>query len=629
MPYRSIRYRQTCPLRLTTCSMFIFSISLNAFAIQNPKKNTALNIRTPTPICLQQQAHTYRFDYQDQSRTPARLFGSGALSPQASKNDNQMRVELNLTGTFTAFCVKQQPYAVESITFNDVRLSQKGLASPKSLPLPSTSLFLVDKHNPALLFQTSIDPIFRNLVRSILSLQYFKPIQQTQWQIQRQDIHGHYTDSINRHSLNSIKQQQRFIAKNRVYTPPNIGSGIPQVQVETPSFIQYEFTKNILKQLTAKLNLNFTLNSLEAGSRQTTIRLSHISSSKVSRKNQLLATELYQKASANGALHDDLAGIAYQMYLDKKMHQQSLGNTTWKDLEALFMALTEDQMTEAFLKLKAFLILEPSMAQQAIEMLLGFSQDDSRFGLIALALAESGTPESQKALLEGFHRLQDNNDQIGLLRQAGLAKNPSLLLEQGFQDIAANTRDAQLKQTAHLALSNVALSIKQAEPKRYTALLSDAKQRLDSAQSYSELINVLNELGNFGSNEALDWAARFQKHPAPGIRATSLETLRFVKDSQAEKILLDRIQHDAHGLVQNTAAQELHYRQLSPQGLEQLQNILSNKPKERLKTLLLTSLSQHISQDSGIKQLLEHYKTQDPSKEIRLHAESLLTSIEP
>lgn len=623
-----MRYR----ISLLCISIFTAICAANANPDQSNKVTTAKNagstlqsvsLTHQRPSCNTHQTHTYNFKYQDTSSTPARLFGTGALAANTGTTQN-IDVVIQLLGSLKVTCLNQDR-AVEAYEFSDLKLSQKGLENAQGSTANRLTAFIIPEQNPTILFDQPIQPILRNTLRSVLQLQYFTPKSSVQWDYDAIDIHGSFFAEIKAHKSGDAK---RYVESKRYYQPGIPGAMVPDVSVLPHSKIEYLFEDQKMDSMHANLSFEFFLNQSPAGNRNVNFSVSRLSSAPNSKKaiDSLLGT--FQSALAQPAWKDDFGGVAYHEYLDRQMQRQELGSLSWQAVENLVMTANQENMTQAFLKLKAYLILHPSSADKVTDLLVTLNSQDSRFGLMALALAEAGTEASQLALVDGLQRLQEPTDKVGLLRHAGLAKQPGIALEEAFKEISQSNQNTEVKQTANLALSNVALTVKSSEPSRYRDLLKSAKIRLDQAKDYASTVNALNELGNYGTHEALGWAEQYQKHPAPGIRATALETLRFVEGQQAEQLLLERLNKDPNDLVRNTAAQELNYRRLSKSGLNEVKQLLNNKPNERVKTLLLTTLAHHATQDNEIRAKLKYYRDNDPSKEVRLHAKSLLTSLE-
>ncbi|MFY0582282.1 HEAT repeat domain-containing protein [Cystobacter fuscus] len=230
----------------------------------------------------------------------------------------------------------------------------------------------------------------------------------------------------------------------------------------------------------------------------------------------------------------------------------------------------------------------------------------------------AGTPEAQHALVAAIDATRDRTPhQRTLSGLLGTLSHPNEDAESVLHSLVKGHAQAEVRDTARLALGNVARSLQEQEPQRAERLIQDSVAYARSARSQPERILSLQVLGNTGANQGLEVIEQTVRDPDVSLRRTGASALRFIETEQAERLLLELVTRDASESVRGEAVSALSFRTLSAGTVAELLLRVRQDPSETVRQLLVKVLADEAPRHAGVLSTLEEVSRTDASASVR------------
>ncbi|MCX7993533.1 MAG: HEAT repeat domain-containing protein, partial [Fimbriimonadales bacterium] len=313
--------------------------------------------------------------------------------------------------------------------------------------------------------------------------------------------------------------------------------------------------------------------------------------------------------------------------------QQALGNETLESLQRKLAQLPPDAPFEQVAALMppwtALVRLQPELSGRLMLQIAASDIRSPQAQVLLTALREAGHAPAQAALtqLARLYRHRGDADAYALLMpNFALIENPTEPTEVALQELAQADNSA-FANPARLALGSVGYRLRETEPTRTRRLGAWMTRQLERSTNDSEREVWLLALGNLGLNDTLPTIQAYLNAPNESIRAAATGALRFLTLPGVESLLLERLRTDESRLVKQEAISAFQYRTPSNAALQSLRRYLEQEPDKDLRRALLDALHTHASKAPSVMELLRWAAQNDPDRETRLYAESLIVSL--
>ncbi len=254
-------------------------------------------------------------------------------------------------------------------------------------------------------------------------------------------------------------------------------------------------------------------------------------------------------------------------------------------------ATIDERETQAYRELERLLAQDPG-ALAAIEAELREIDEQSAFSRLALAaLAGTGNPDAQAALL----RLVDARaGDATFVRQGvavmGFAKHPSPALVDGLRRLHDDGASAEVRDMALLAMGGAAARLRE-NPERAAAIVSELGTGLADAGDLNARASHLGALGNVGSPAAIAAILPYAAAEDPRVRAKAMTALRLAPTGAIDETLARALTSDPSAAVRRAAAWALARRPATEGGVAALRQALAAERDSDAASAMLDALA--------------------------------------
>ncbi|HET9238965.1 MAG TPA: hypothetical protein VFO10_17030 [Oligoflexus sp.] len=303
---------------------------------------------------------------------------------------------------------------------------------------------------------------------------------------------------------------------------------------------------------------------------------------------------------------------------EASIQKVALGSLGLEDLWGQMHQPGTQNSQELYLKLKAWIYLHPLEIRRLMERLKVLDESDPALKMTIRALAASGQPEAQKALVDLLDQRQSD---VPLARKIittlGLLPEPAREAQESLENFSRGPEDSPVRRSSRLALGMMGQRLSQVQnpeaQKRAQHLEALALQNLRQAEGLGATTEALAVLGNCGVSriEDLDpWLT----HPDPAIRGQAFFALRFAKPLNTPDYLVLHYPMEASAEVRRQILQAISLRTPDDAWFQALRKLAAQALPDDDKITLAKSLVGTVRKyrESSLKiiaQLLE--QTQD------------------
>lgn len=575
------------------------SVGFMAFGKQlgdfgNAVASTVLQREVATPryrYAIAQQ-YTYRFDYQNHSKSDLRvLFGeSERRSAGGSETANSLASDFltNMRGEVVATVVDRvgENYRVLyhfSNTIAEIR-SRGDLVAAQSRLITEDlrkDLVVTISANGQIIsiqFAPNVAEISQNFVRSLLSnLQFISPSTATdkikEWNVTEEDTNGKYIARYQGKASFGNNLELSEFQKNKVrYLTATVPTGntnerysgevtiIPQGDWQA----SFDRQRGLLIKLIGKETQKISVTGKEVGTSQTELNLNFVSinnldSAAIEREKKAISPQLSQRAIA-------LSDKPSAAETEAQIQRRELGNATLATLMADLATAEANpdpqrDYNSLYLKIKALIYLQPQVSQTIGTKLTAAKLNGLSFQLLSSALGSVGNDLSQAALTNAIlARSNDPQAVISLIPNLSGVAKPTVATANAMEKLATTQQDPQVVTTAQLALGTIVGKMTAGDPQRIT---HGFIRSLQNATTTEERRHYLLVIGNIGSKDILGIVSQYSSHSDPIVRAAAATAFRNIADSSAETRLIELLDRDPDDSVRLEAAVALGVRSLN------------------------------------------------------------------
>jgi|GEM_PF-4925968 len=582
--------------------------------------------------CIPGQSRAYALSYESRGQVSDATFGlSQGDAPEGQS------VETVVRGRWRETCVRGDAKShVLEVTVEDAQghfSSKGGLGGGAA---PSDVRELVAGHSyvelgadgtvRAIHFDPRMSPLGQNLLRDMLSLRSMRLSGLVQdggsWTSEEEDFNGRYsapyTFALPEEGLARITKGTRTYAASGSTQKLTKVAPLVRSLPATGGELVLELATFQPRSLRSHVEVELVASSRTIGQSLSHLELTPAGQAVVATVDARKLQEDFSARTARGVRPGDLAARDADARIEERIQREELGSETWASLLEKAGESSPDR-AKLFLKFKALFLLHPEACRDASALLAtSKGPHETTFQLVAGALVSAGTPEAQHALVAAIDATSDRlPHQRTLSSLLGTVSKPTPDSESLLRSLVKGHAQDEVRDTARLALGNVARSLQGQEPQRAERLVQDSIAFAQSASSPQERVVALQALGNTGAPQSLDVLARTVKEPDATLRQTGASALRFIESDEAERMLLELATRDASDRVRGEAVSALSFRTLSPQTVAELRQQVRKDPSESVRQLLVKVLADEAPRYADITLTLEEVSRNDASASVR------------
>lgn len=573
--------------------------------------------------CVPSQSHVFTLDYESHGQLldPALGLPTGGSATQS--------VEIAVRGRVTETCLESEGGRLSlALRFSGITgevVIEPGLKQPASGSMVGVSFAELDPSGlvQTIRFAPEMPSMGQNIVRDLLSHRSMKlpTASAVTWQTQEVDMNGPY---VAVYRIEKTAEDGVHMVKRRETMPP-IGASKPMVRYLDGTRAEIRLQSGWLADLDATTQVEIVNGKKVIARSSTRVVLRGGGREEEKQYGQLRRQLLAARASSAGV--GDLEASDADRRLDEKMQREELRDDSWSTLWAKATEAKPDE-AKVFLKLRALFKLHPEECKRAAAALADIDAKDKSFMLVASALAATGSPEAQQSLREAIDRSSGKRDnQEVLLAELGSLERPDRATQDFAQKVMRTHADAEVRNTAQLAIGNMARSLAQSDPARAGELVDVALEQARASKSLDESVTAIQTLGNTGSREALDALRAAAASPNFVLRQSAAAAMRFVEGDDVEQMLLALALRDPEPAVRGEAVTSMRSRAIAPASFNALAELIKHDPSESVRQTLVSLLAGNAEQFPDAVAILTWVAQHDPRKDVRGYAEMALLQL--
>ncbi len=314
----------------------------------------------------------------------------------------------------------------------------------------------------------------------------------------------------------------------------------------------------------------------------------------------------------------------------RALDRQLLGKENYESLMARLKRLSEDagieEASDLMNKWLALVRLEPSVCKRLEPYLRLLSWRTSQAQVLLFALREAGHSHAQTVLrnLAEAHFKKGDYESYGYyVSLLAFLDIPNEATEQYLLEKSRH-KEKEVAYPARLALGSVGYSLREKQPERTKQILEWALEGLRRAEGVDEQELWLYVIGNIGHEGALSAVLPFVKHSEVVLRRAAVSALRFMQNGEAERALLEALEHDEERTVRVEAFSAYNYRPITERAVQVFERVLQKEPDKTFRREIIDKLWGVRERFPQVMLIVEKVSQSDPEEELRLYARSLL-----
>ena len=245
--------------------------------------------------------------------------------------------------------------------------------------------------------------------------------------------------------------------------------------------------------------------------------------------------------------------------------------------------------------------------------------------ILPQALSSVGHDHAQTVLIEAIKaRADDKTALVSLIPALSNVPVATPEAEEALWDLALRSDDHEISSMARLALGSQAQRIAVADSERANRIVQRFLEELRSTRSDETTELILLALGNAGQALSVTAISRYAADSSAHLRAVAMHSLRFVKSSEAEAILINALKSDPESLVRVAAVEAFEYRELTAASFAAQEAALSRDTTVALRLKVLENLWRAHDRSPQVVALVRRVASVDPNRQVRTTAAGLM-----
>lgn len=634
------------------------AIAAGALAWRFTRPNPALSYGYKPAECL-----TYQLDYNSVSAADFQsLFESlesartnERISHRASDLFQSFRTELRGELIATVLDRSAERFII-SFRIHDpvLTLDINGEDAPLQAEITSVALrldvfaeFDLKGRIKVVYFDPEVDSFSRNLARALMAqTQFVLPARSaariTRWETEEEDPNGR---CIARYELVSGKkkhdlaprngQLQAFVKTKISYLNPSAQTKLAATAIPTSIIPRgnlaavFDLKSGNLVSLDGSEEQVIKIAGKIVGQATNRLRLKFLDKEVVSSDERQAMLEAYRERKTA------VPGISLAFALsdgerEAIIQRSELGEATIESLLAdLARAEKEGKRhdTSLYLKFKALIYLHPEACGTLGQQLITAEAKSLTMSVISDALGVVGHEQAQETLVNAIQaRPNEPSVLTGFIHNLSLAESPSIPAENTLWDLADNSRNKDVAETAQLSLGKMARSLALKSPERANKIVDRFVREIRLSGSEEKKRLLLLVLGNSGSSRAFPTLNRFLSDPSPSLRAAAAASLRWIDSSEVDNLLANILTSDPNASVRLESAFALSFRQPVDLAIQAQKKAFLEDEAVIVRLSVLRNLWQMHKDFPEVLQLVKQAAANDPSEDVRKAAAEIIAA---
>jgi hypothetical protein len=629
-----------------------------------PASTSPVSTRLPVYRFVSGRNMAYHLEYQSISKADLHALFEGQNTGQAPSSGltyaltATLKGEMEITTTHAGgdrvenFYVVRVPVVRLVVNGND----QTAQANEVSATLAQG--FLVEL-NPvgkvtALYLSPQAGKFSQDFVRTLLAtLQFVLPADSPEepgsWTTTEADRNGPYiaryriTKSANPAPAQLVihKSKLRYLPVSASLSGENLPGKSDARKKVTPKMdfeAHFQSATGQLISLVGKEVLDTAVEDKDVAHSETTLRLTHVAAPKLSdtEKDGVIKSAAALKENSSRLT---VFAVKSRSEIEGNIQRTELGSATLADLMVQLNSLPtsaavdrnkqQELETPVYLKFKALIYVHPESCPQLGQVLAAADVSSSAFRILSGALGAVGHRQAQAALVLAISaRPQDSSALASLIATLGGAPHPTTESEKTLRETALNAPDPNVAGAAILALGSMARSLSATESARSGEIV-DFLLRSESVAPAEKKQVLLQAIGNSASTRALPVLTKLVNDESPAIRASALDALRNIPQTEVDPLLRQALAKDTQALVRLEAAFALGFRKTSVESFNAQKKVLAAEKDDKVRSALLDNLAKMHKQFPEVRSILTQAAKDDPSEYVRKEAAGLLGTLQP
>jgi HEAT repeats len=624
-----------------------------------PASTSPVSTRLPVYRFISGRNMAYHLEYQSISKADLHALFEGQNTGQAPSSGltyaltATLKGEMEITTTHAGgdrvenFYVVRDPVARLIVNGND----QTAQANEVSATLAQGFLVELNQEGKvtALYLPPQAGKFSQDFVRTLLAtLQFVLPADSPEapgsWTTTEADRNGPYVARYRITKSASPVPDQLVIHKNKLrYLPASAamtGENLPgksdarkKVTPKMDFEAHFDSTTGQLTSLNGREVLDTAVEDKDVAHSETTLRLTLVAPPKLSATDRdgLIRTAAALKENSSRLT---VFAVRSRTEVESNIQRTELGSATLADLMVQLNSLPtsaavdrnkqQELETPVYLKFKALIYVHPESCIELGRVLAQANISSPAFRIVSAALGAVGHRQAQAAMVHAISaRPQDPSALVGLIATLGGMPHPSVESEKVLRESSLNATDANVGSAAILALGSMARSLAATESARSGEIV-DFLLRAENVAPAEKKEVLLQAIGNSASTRALPVLTKLVNDESPAIRASALDALRNIPQTEVDLLLRQALAKDTQAQVRLEAAFALGFRKTSVESFNTQKKVLAAEKDDKVRGALLDNLAKMHKQFPEVRSILTQAAKDDPSEYVRREAAGLL-----
>lgn len=269
----------------------------------------------------------------------------------------------------------------------------------------------------------------------------------------------------------------------------------------------------------------------------------------------------------------------------KLINQNVLKSKTWEQLEEMIVGLDTSSISKSFdvlAQIRAFLVLYPEKTDLILQKHKQTNVSSRAFWVLNYALIDADTAPAWEAVEQILKDCIAQRECLkNILLKIAIAENVPQSICQRLLEVKLESKDEFIKSQAGLALTSALNSCcKNTGFADSIVLKLIAVIEKSPNRSMSDTIQILNELGNYGSDKFFSTIEGGLKSTQSEVKASAVYALRFLENT--DPLLITAYQQCADHLIRRNILDALNARTATPLSIQFIANALCNEQSKAL-----------------------------------------------
>jgi hypothetical protein len=289
------------------------------------------------------------------------------------------------------------------------------------------------------------------------------------------------------------------------------------------------------------------------------------------------------------------------------INQKTLKGRTWNQLKSDLGKAENNSIADCFdlvSRVRALLVLFPSNIDSVGKLLNELDYNSQAFWILNHGLIEADTESSWKMIEQVLHKYAEQDKALKkIIPKLALAPNPPKFICKRLLSLKLNSGNQNVKSFAGLTLSSILGTTYKNTDFADSIMIDLILTFQKSATSVTDTIQLLNELGNYGSDKFFHIIESNLNTGSIEVKASAVYALRFLKNR--EPILIKSYQNNTDDLIKKNILEALDTQPNTTLTTQFIATELCKEQSQFLAKIMVSILRKTSEKDSDIRNLIK------------------------